>query len=168
MIGEIINAVGGVVKGVAGGIVANKARKNLNKTLANAPKYNIHAEAKQNQALAKANAFGRDRSIQMAQEDVAQSANNAATQAKDVTNSTSSLLSTISQIQAQKNASMRSLAQDDAQMRQEKMLNLQNANNAMIDEKDKAWNYNVNEPFQNRVAQYRDQFKTAREVQMSS
>lgn len=168
MIGGIIDAVGGVVKGVAGGIVANKARKNLNKTLANAPKYNMMSEAKDNQALAKGNAFGRDRSIQMAQEDVSQSAENAATQAKDVTNSTSSLLSSISQIQAQKNSAMRNLAQDDAASRQEKLLNLQNANSQMLDEKDKVWNYNVNMPFQNRVAQYRDQFKAAREVQMSS
>lgn len=167
-IGGIISAVGGVVKGIAGGIVANKARKNLNKTLANAPKYNINKEVGDNQAMAKAQAFGRDRSVAMAGQDISQSAADASLQARDITSNTSSLLSTIAQINAQKNSQLRGLAGDEAAMQNQKLLNLQNVNNQVIDEKDKAWNYNVNMPFQNRVAQYRDQFKSAREVQMSS
>lgn len=168
MIGGIISAVGGVVKGVAGGIVANKARKNLNKTLANAPKYKINQEAFDNQAIARGQAYGRNTAIQMGQENNDAAANNAANQARDVSSSSSALMNAIQQIQSGRNAANRGLAIDDASIRQQNVQNLQNVNNQMIDEKDKAWEYNVNTPFQNRVAQYRDQFTAARQVQMSS
>jgi hypothetical protein len=98
---------------------------------------------------------------------VSRSAENAANQARDVTSSSSALLSTIAQIQGNKNDALRSLGQADAASRQQKLLNLQGVNSDMIDEKDKAWNYNVNMPFQNRVAMYRDKMKYGQDLQAS-
>lgn len=166
-LGGIVGGLIGAGTALGGTITERKNRKRLQKELANAPKYKIQDEARQNQTLAKANAFGRDRAIQQAQEDVIQGNENAVSQAKDVTNSTSSLMGTIAQLQGMKNNALRSLAQDDAAMRQQKLLNLQGANEAMLDEKDKAWNYNVNMPFQNRVAMYRDKIKMGQEMQMA-
>jgi hypothetical protein len=60
---------------------------------------------------------------------------------------------------------LRGLAQDDAAMRQQQLLNYQDQNQAMIDEKDKAWNYNTNMPFQNRIAMYRDKMKYGQDLQ---
>ena len=165
MAGGVVGGLIGAGTALAGTITARKNEKRLKKELANAPKYQITDEAKSNQALAKANAFGRDRAIEQAGEDVSRSAENAANQARDVTSSSSALLSTIAQIQGNKNDALRSLGQADAASRQQKLLNLQGVNSDMIDEKDKAWNYNVNMPFQNRVAMYRDKMKYGQDLQ---
>jgi hypothetical protein len=138
--------------------------KKLKKELANAPKYKIQDEAFQNQAIARANAYGRDRSIQAQQTQLDQDAQNAVSSAKDVTSSTSGLLSTIAAIQANKDQTTRGLAQDEAALQQQKLGTLMNTNQAMIDEKDKEWNYNVNEPYQNRIQALRDRKKARGEL----
>src|SRR5690606_31354657 len=91
----------------------------------------------------------------------------AASQARSVSSSSSALLSTIAQINAGRNQQLRGLAQDDAMLRSQRVQNLQNVNQQMIDEKDKAWNYNINMPFQMRVAKYRDQAKVGSEMEMA-
>jgi hypothetical protein len=157
----------GLIASISGSIGKRKAKKALKRELANAPKYKIADEAFQNQALAKGQAFGRDRAIQQGQEDISQSAVNASAQARDITSSTSALLNTISQIEAGKQANLRGLAGEDAYGRQQKLMNLQNVNNQVIDEKDKAFDYNINQPFQNRVAMYRDQRKANEEMELA-
>jgi hypothetical protein len=157
----------GLIASISGTRIRKKANRALNKELANAPKYKITDEAFENQAMARSTAFGRDRGIQMGQENIAQSASDAASQARNVTNSTSSLLSTISAIQANKNQQLRGLAQDDAVLRNQKMQQLQGVNSQLIDEKDKAWNYNENMPFQMRVAMHRDKAKVGSEMEMA-
>lgn len=157
----------GLVASISGTRMRKKANKALDRELANAPKYKIGDEAFQNQAIARSEAYGRDRGIQGAQENVAQSAADAALEARDVTSSTSALLSTLSAINANKNAQLRGLGQDEASMRNAKLQQLQNVNNQVIDERDKAWNYNENMPFQMRVAKYRDQAKVGAEMEMA-
>ena len=44
------------------------------------------------------------------------------------------------------------------------MRDLYGANNAMIDEQDKAWNFNVNEPYQNQIQELRDRRKFRQEL----
>lgn len=157
----------GLVSSIAGSIGKRKARKRLERELANAPKYKINEEAYQNQALAKNQAFGRDRSIQMQQENISQDIANAGAQARDITSSSSALLSTVAQLQQSKNQALRGLSQDEAGFQNQKMQQLMNVNNQMIDEKDKRWNYNENMPFQMRVAMYRDQRKAAEEMELA-
>jgi hypothetical protein len=157
----------GLIASIAGTIGKRKAKKGLLRELKNAPKYKIAEETFQNQALAKGQAFGRDRAIQQGQEDISQSAVNASAQARDITSSTSALLNTISQIEAGKQANLRGLAGEDAYGRQQKLQNLMQVNNQVIDEKDKAFDYNINQPFQNRVAMYRDQRKANEEMELA-
>lgn len=157
----------GTVAMLVGASREKKNTKKLKNELANAPKYKITDEAFENQAIAKSEAYGRDRSIQMQEQNISQEAANAAGQARDITSSTSALLNTISQINAAKTQGLRGLAQDEAGLMNQKKQQLMGANNAMIDEKDKAWNYNENMPFQMRVAMYRDKIKSNQEAQMA-
>lgn len=157
----------GLIASISGTRMRKKANRALDRELANAPKYQITEEAFANQALAQSDAFGRDRSIQMAQEDTAQSAANTIGEAKNVTNSTSALLQTLATINQSRNQQLRGLAQDEAVLMNQKRQQLYGANAAMIDEKDKAWNYNQNMPFQMRVAKYRDQAKVGSEMEMA-
>lgn len=157
----------GLIASISGTRIRKKANKALDRELANAPKYQITQEAFANQALAQSDAFGRDRSIQMAQEDTAQSAANAVGEARNVTNSTSALLQTLATINQSRNQQLRGLSQDEAVLRNQKRQQLYGANAAMIDERDKAWNYNQNMPFQMRVAKYRDQAKVGSEMEMA-
>lgn len=157
----------GLIATISGTRMRKKAERALNRELANAPKYKLQEEALENQALARNEAFGRDRAIQMGQEDIEQSSANAANEARNVSSSTSALMSTIAQIQANKNQQLRGLTQDDAVMRGQKRQQLMGANAAMIDEKDKQWNYNENMPFQMRVAMYRDKAKVGSEMEMA-
>jgi hypothetical protein len=157
-----------------GGIVAIKSdeerkrnEEKLDKTLKNAPKYKLQEEGFENQAMAKSQAFGRDRDIQMQQENISQEASNAASEAAKVSSSTTSLLSTIAAINANKNQNLRGLSQDEAGLRRSKMQDLYGANQAMVDEKDKAWNYNINMPYQMKVAALRDRIKANSEMAMA-
>ena len=143
---------------------SRKAKKQVNKLLANRPKYKIADEAFETQASARSQAYGRDRSIQMQQQDVEQDAANAASMARDVSGSTTSLLSTIAAINAGKNDTQRGLASDEAAMQQGKLQNMYAANNAVIDEKDKAWNYNVNMPYQQKLQRANEKLRRAQMI----
>jgi hypothetical protein len=143
---------------------SRKAKKEIKKLLKNRPKYEIPDEAAQNQAAARAQAYGRDRSIQMQEENIGQEAANAASAAKDVSGSTSALLSTIAAINANKTGQLRGLAQDEAAMQSGKMQNMYAANTAMVDEKDKAWNYNVNMPYQQKLQRANEKLRRAQMI----
>ncbi len=149
---------GAVIAGV-NQLYKNKNNKQLQKEIANAPRYKVQDEAYENQAIARSQAYGRDRSIQMQQENIGQEAANSAYNASRVTGSTSSLLSTIAAINANKNQNLRGLGQDEASLMNQKRQQLYGANNAMIDEKDKSWNYNVNMPYQMKIAALRDKIQ---------
>lgn len=145
-------------------ISARRKQKKLNKLIENRPKYKIADEAYQNQAIARSEAYGRDRSIQMQEEELEQDTSDAVAAAKDVTSSTSGLLSTIAAINANKDESRRGLAQTEAQLQMQKKGQLLGVNSQMIDEKDKAWNYNENMPYQMKVAALRDRIKYNQEM----
>jgi len=121
--------------------------KKIRRQIANMPKYQIQDEAFENQALARVGAFGRDRDMQMASEEIDQSAADAASDAMDVTSSTTDLLGTIAAIQANTTGAQRGLAQNEATLRSQRRAELFAANDAMIDEKDKAWYQNVYAPW---------------------
>jgi len=143
---------------------AKKAQKAENDAINNAPKYKISDEAYQNKNIAEGQAFGRDRSIMGQQKTVEQDAANDAGRAQQVSSSTSDLLSTIAAINTNKNNTIRGLGNDEAQIQNQKVGQLYNVNNQMIDEKDKAWNYNSNMPYQMKIAALRDEIKARREM----
>lgn len=141
---------------------ANNARRNtkkLKELIDKRPEYKINQEAYDNQAIAKAEAYGRDRGIQRQETQLEQDAANAVGDVKDVASSTNALLGAITAIKANQNSARRGLAQDEAQLMAQKKSQLLNVNQQMIDEKDKAWNYNKNMPYQMKVAALRDRVK---------
>jgi hypothetical protein len=154
----------GLVAAGLGALGGRKNKKDLDKLLKNAPKYETTPEAFDNQAMAKSQAFGRDRAIQGQEQQIEQQGVDAMAAAKDVTSSTSGLLSTIAAINANQDAARRGLAQDEAAIQQQKMQQLYGANSAVIDEKDKAWNFNTNMPYQMKVAALRDRKKANDEL----
>jgi hypothetical protein len=154
----------GLIAAGLGAIGGRKNKKELDRLLKKAPKYETTPEAFDNQAMAKAQAFGRDRAIQGQEHQIEQQGVDALAAAKDVTSSTSGLLSTIAAINANQDAARRGLAQDEAAIQQQKMQQLYGANSAVIDEKDKAWNFNTNMPYQMKVAALRDRKKANDEL----
>lgn len=122
-------------------------RKKIDKQIKNMPKYSIAPEVFDTQALAKVRAFGQDRDVQMAQEDIETGSAQATSQAKDVSTSTADLLSTISAIETSNNASRRGLLQDQATIRRQNVGDLYQANQVVAEEKDKAWYQNVYAPW---------------------
>jgi uncharacterized membrane protein YheB (UPF0754 family) len=137
---------------MAGGIAGNRSsagskNKQIKKLIKNTPKYKISQEAKENQAIAKNRAFGRDRAIQQAQSDITKGAATDSMYARDSATSTSDILNTIALINANKNQSIRALAGDESQLQSQRVQELYGANSAMIDEKDKAFNQNEVAPW---------------------
>jgi len=138
--------------------------KKINKLIKERPQYEINQEAFDNQAIATSQAFGRDRSIQAQETQNEQDAANSAAAARDVSSSTSGLLNTIAAINASKMSTNRGLAQDEASIQNQKIQQLYGANNQMIEEKDKAWDFNVNQPYQNKIQALRDRKKSRAEL----
>lgn len=131
----------------------------MRRLIRNRPKYEINEEIYQNQNLAKSAAFGRDRSIQIQESQLEQDAADAASRAQDVTSNASSLLSTLAAIQSNQDSARRGLAMNEAELQRQNRINLMDANQAIIDEKDKAWDFNVNQPYQNQIQALRDRKK---------
>lgn len=140
--------------------------KKIKTQLGKMPKYKIQQEAFDNLNLAKSRAFGRDRDVQMQEENIESDVATGVGQARDVTDSSSALLATIAQLDSNKNNALRGLTQDEASLRNQKTSELYAANDAMIDEKDKAWNQNVLEPWSAKLKNL--QAKKANRQQMLS
>lgn len=153
------------------GLIAQDQEKNLNRKqeaeIKNRPAYKINSEAYQNQAIARQQAYGRDTATQIQEGQMEQDAADAAYQASNSTNSTNSLMATLAAINAGKSTARRDLAAQEAALQGQRKGQLIDVNNQMIDEKDKAWNYNINMPYQMRIAQLRDQIKHQQELQLA-
>lgn len=138
-------------------------KKQIDELIKNRPKYEIKDEAYENQALAKNQAFGRDRGIQQAESNILANQANAVGESQQVSNSTNALLGTLEGMTGNVNNSLRSLGVDEANVASGRMRDLYGANNAMIDEQDKEWNFNVNEPYQNQIQELRNRRKARQE-----
>lgn len=123
--------------------------KKIRRQIKKMPKYKINQEAYDIQNLAKAEAFGKDRDVQMAQENIDQDVVSSIGQAKDITSSSSALLSALTNIQSGGMTAKRGLAEYEAgTLRRQKIQNLNAANQFMIDEKDKAFYQNEYAPWE--------------------
>lgn len=119
----------------------------VERQISNVPKYKINQEAYDNLALAKSQAYGQDRDIQMASENVDRDVATGVGQAKDITSSTTALLSALSGMETQGMNTKRQLAGDQATIRRDKMRDVYTANESMIEEKDKAFMQNQMAPW---------------------
>jgi hypothetical protein len=132
--------------------------KKIRRQMKKMPKYKIQDEAYQIQNLAKAEAFGKDRDIQMAQDDIDQDVVDSIGQAKDITSSSSALLSALTNIQAGGMSAKRGLAEYEAgDLRRMKIQNLNAANQFMIDEKDKEFYQNEYAPWETELRRLQEQ-----------
>lgn len=136
----------------------------INDLIENRPQYEVQDEAYQNQALAKNMAFGRDRASQQAEQNIMTQGANTMGAAQQVSGSTNALLDTLAGITGSQNQNLRDLGVNEANVQSQRMRDLYGANSAMIDEQDKAWNFNVNEPYQNQVQALRDRKKFRQEL----
>jgi len=161
---EIFGMLGGSAPFVGKESTKKKSlKKQIDELIKNRPQYEIQDEAYQNQALAKNQAFGRDRGIQQAESNIQTQAADAVGQAQQVSGSSNAILDTIAGITGNANNSLRSLGVDEANIQSGRMRDLYGANNAMIDEQDKKWNFNVNEPYQNQIQELRNRRKAKQE-----
>jgi hypothetical protein len=126
-------------------------RKKLNKLFDERPEYKISEEYSNNQGLARNAAFGRDRSIMAQENNLEQQSADAIGVASQYSNSASGILATLSSITDSKNQALRNLAGDEAAIQRTKMQDLYGANVAMAEEQDKAFEYNVNTPYQKTI-----------------
>lgn len=122
----------------------------------NMPKYMINKEVWDNQALARSQAFGRSRDFQLEQSNIEKSSADAINAAKGVSSGTSGLLSTIAALSANRNNSLREMSIDESRVRAQNMGALYNANQSVIDEKDKAWYQNVYAPWEVKLQALKD------------
>lgn len=122
-------------------------RHRINRQIRKMPKYRINKEVFDNQNIARSRAYGRDRSVQIAQEDIDAQTAESVGYAKDATSSTAGLLAALADINNNNTQAKRSLAQDEASIQAKNVQDLINVNNMVSEEKDKAWYHNVYSPW---------------------
>jgi len=140
----------------------------IDNLIANRPQYVINDEYYDNSALAKARAFGRDRTIQMAEENVDKDVASATGQAKNISGSTGAVLDTLRAVASGGMDTKRNLATQEVGLRDQRMNDLYNTNTQLAEEKDKAWNFNVNEPYQNKIMALRQKRRFRQELAMKA
>lgn len=126
-------------------------KKKIEEHLKKRPEYAISEQYYDNQALARAAAFGRDRAVQQQEENIEQESANAIGMAGQYSNSASGILNTLSSITNSKNQALRNLAIDESAIQRTKMQDLYGANVGLAEEEDKAFEYNVNMPYQKKL-----------------
>lgn len=120
------------------------------------PKYNLLPESDQNKALASQAAFGTSQATSQGVAQAEQDAAEATNTAQNYSANTGSILNVLKSVNANKNQTIRGYMGDLGQQQTVGRSQLMGANLGAIDEQDKAWNFNTNLPYQNRVAQNRE------------
>jgi hypothetical protein len=138
----------------------------LSKLIKNRPQYEIQKEYEANQGLAANQAYGRDRAVTNAETQIDSQAANAFEAARQSSSSTPALMAALTGVQNNATAARGDLVDQEQQSRARGMNNMMQTNSAMAEEKDKAWNTNVNEPYQNQVQRLRDKQKFGRDLLM--
>lgn len=126
-------------------------KKKIDAQVAARPKYNISNQYYDNQAMARNAAFGRDTAIQQQENNLEQESADAIGMAGQYSNSASGILSTLSSISSSKNQALRNLAVDESAIHRQKQQDLYGVNTQLAEEQDKAFEYNVNTPYQQKI-----------------
>lgn len=140
--------------------------KKLDKLIKNRPQYTISKESADNQSAAKKAASTRDLATVNAEQQIAQNAANANAAATGSSASGAGVLAAMSGVNAGTAASGSRVAAQEAQSNAVKRSAVMQSNASMVDEKDKAWDYNVNQPYQNKVAALRERKRARQELLM--
>lgn len=127
----------------------------------NRPAYKVADEAFENQEIAKRQAFGEVAEITAAKTSLEQNVADTMGQATKISDSGSGLLATLSAINSQKQKAYLGLAESESVIRSQKLGDLYRSNRAMIDEQDKAFEFNVAAPYADQLTTMRNQ-KTQR------
>lgn len=135
--GAAIGAVGG---GLLGYINAN-----------NRPTYKVNTGYDENRALASQEAFGVNPSIQQGLDQADQDQAETLNQAQQYSSSASSIMNTLSSLSGRRMSTQRQLRGIQGQFNQQGRRELAMSNKDLAEERDKEWNYNVNEPYQYNV-----------------
>lgn len=146
------SGIGSMLDPLTGGIISYFNAKKR-------PTYNINPEVEQNKALAQGQAFGQNAAITQGMSQADQTAAQDINTAQQYSSNAGTILNVLKSINNNRNQTKQNLTMTDSQLRNQGMNNLMGANNALSEEKDKAWNYNVNEPYQLSVQQNRDMGK---------
>ena len=136
-------------------------KKRIKELEAIRPEYEISDEAFETQEIAKRQAFGEVSEITAAKTSLEQSVADTMGQATKISDSGSGLLATLSAISSQKQKSYLGLASTEASIKSQRLGDLYRSNRAMIEERDKAFEYNVAAPYADKLSTLRDQ-KTQR------
>lgn len=140
--------------------------KKLKKLIKDRPKYEIAEEAYQNQVTAKNAAYGRDNATVNAEQQMAKNTADSMAAAKGVSSSGAGIMALLNSTEASNNAEKVNLANQEAQAQEAGKADLAQANAAMAEEKDKAFDYNVNQPYQNAIQSLRDKKRARQELLM--
>jgi hypothetical protein len=142
----------GAAKGlapIAGGIMQNIQARKLNRKNKR-PIYNVDAGYQQNIDEAAALAKGRTRQFQNAEMQADQAMANSAELAKGFSgNNTATSIGSLIASQNQRNEAQRAILGAESAFQANATQNLAAQRQAMAEERDKAFNYNLNMPYQN-------------------
>ncbi len=147
--GSAFGPIGAGVGALAGGLIGYFGTPKR-------PKYKIQPEAEQNKAFGLQATFGQNAAISQGNSMADQTAAQDINTTQQYSSNAGTILNTLKAINNNRNQTKQGLAISDAQLRAQGRNTLMGANNAMIDEQDKAWNYNINNPYQNQIAANRD------------
>lgn len=175
-----MQALVGYVNAGAGIIGKRKAQKDMNKLLSNRPQYQISPEYQENEALASnvrdmysrlTNTSELPGQTQMQNKLAQNSANAVGSAAMYGVDNPAQLAQLANSTLQSQNEAQNQLSIEGAKFRQMNMgnyadatRNLQDTKTAMAEEKDKAWSYNINEPYQNKVDSARKRIKSSTEM----
>lgn len=134
-----------------------RLKKRIQALEANRPVYEIADEAFESQEIAKRQAFGEPTEITTAKTALEQTVADTMGQATKVSESGSGLLATLSAINSQKQKSYLGLASAEASIKSQRLGDLYRSNRAMIEEKDKAFEFNVAAPYADKLSTLREQ-----------
>lgn len=169
----------GIYNIVSGWHKTHQSQKQLNGLMGNRPRYNVWSQYYDNLDLAQKNTkmysdltkTNQMPGQQYAEDNLSQNTANTLGQAQMYGTDNPAILAQLAQNAVQtQNQGSRDLSMEGAQLRQQNYGNLAGArdeqagaNTALAEEKDKAWNYNTNMPYQLKVQMARDRIKTGQE-----
>ena len=154
-------------KGISGGIQAANAKSDMETLKKNRPRFTIASEAYENKAIGQQAAFGKSRAISAQEENIAQSGANNIHAAQQSSANSGSILGTLALMRGQQATDYRNLAGDEAGIQMQGKQMLMGANNNLSSERKTAFDYNVNQPYQNAIAEARDKQAKGKEQMWS-
>jgi hypothetical protein len=179
LFGGLFQSIAGFREENEGKKKAKKAEQDMEFWIKNRPDYDVRDEHYQNKGLATQtrNMYsdltktGQIPGQQYVEDQLAQNTANTLASAQMYGTTNPAVLSQLAQNALQtQNQQSRNLSIEGARMRQENFGNLasatqalQSANTNIAEEEDKAWNYNVNEPYQLQVDRTRKKLKAGEE-----